>query len=281
MNWLDKHQMKVFWFSWFCIVLVCVFIFFSYPVHAESSLKKLPYDYSWNYTSLSESQIEVILNQASRFIDTSSENLIIFFYEPSSSIMYPTVCVAVVDSVTLPSNSNYDNVDLVTQPITFHFSSSTISLYYPDLLSVLDPLNQSYSPIGYSFFGFNATYMDVSFSPYGIYRNMPLYGTVELDNQLYIGTPENDPVIEEGHATEPINDPDNFINGIDGHPLPKPDKPSITPYTPPVIQFPSIDTSTLETLVESLIDVVSYGFEYLFNVLSGYFSNLLNNLVYF
>lgn len=278
MNWLDKNQEKILIFTWTLIILTSLFVIFTSPVKAASSVHHFPYDYSWNYTALSESQIEVILNQASHYIDTSSDNLIIFFYEPSSFVLYPQIVVAVVDSVTLPNNTDYDNMDLVTQSLSFHFSSSTISMYSQDLLSVIDPGNQAYSPSGYSFFGSNATYLEVPFSPYGIYRNMVLYGTVELDNKLYIGTPENSPDVITGHATEPINDPNNIITDSNNNPIARPNRPTPNPFVITSPQFPSIDTSTLETLVESLIDIVKYGFNWIGDTLSGLFSNLLSNI---
>lgn len=277
MKWLDKNQEKILFFTWCFIILTCLLVIFTSPVKAASSVKKLPYDYSWNYTALTENQINLILNQASKYIDTSSDNLIIFFYEPSGYVTYPTICVAVVDSVIYSNNASYENADLLMDSLSFHFSSSTISMYSPDISSVIDNGNQYYAPTGYSFFGSNAILMQVNFYPYELYRNMPLYGTVELDEKLIIGTPNNESDLGSGHATQPINDPDNIIDDGNGNPIQRPTRPTPTPFTPQPWSPPSIDTSSLETLVESLIDVVKYGFSYLGDLISGSFSNLLSN----
>lgn len=276
MKWLDKHQEKILFFTWAFIILVCIFIIFTSPVKAAESQKKLPYDYSWNYYAIPETTLNIALSHASNYFDTSEDNVIVFWYEIGNGSWLYQFCVAQVDDVTYTSGYNYDTADLTVNNITLHFSHSAIG--FTDGNSLVDPGNQNYSPSSYTFFGSNAVLVQPTGPITQTYTHMPLYGTVVLDDQLIIGTPEDNPVIDTGHATEPINDPDNFINGIDGHPIAKPDPPTITPFTPPVPQFPSIDTSTIETLLESLIDVTLYGIEYLTGILTGFFSNFLSNL---
>lgn len=82
-----------------------------------------------------------------------------------------------------------------------------------------------------------------------------------------------------GHATEPINDSENFINGLDGHPIPKPSQPTMSTYTPPTYTPPTIDTTNAETLLKSVFDIISYGFTYVVTVIIGVVSNLINNFV--
>lgn len=92
---------------------------------------------------------------------------------------------------------------------------------------------------------------------------------------------EYEPIFEHpaGHATEPINDSDNFINGLDGHPIPKPSQPTMSTYTPPTYTPPTIDTTNAETLLQSVFDIISYGFSYVVTVIIGVVSNLINNFV--
>ena len=276
-NFFEKiFDKKILIVEWTIIILVCVFIGCYNRANAESSIKSLPYDYTWNYFAIPEQTLNIALSHASQYFDVTEDNVIVFWYEIGENSWLYQFCVAQVDDITYSSGYTYDTTDLTLNQITLHFSHSAIG--FTDGNSLIDPGNQSYAPTSFSFFGTSAHFVQPTGVITQTYTHMPLYGTVVLDNKLIIGTPQDDPIIE-GHATEPINDPDNFINAIDGHPIPKPDTPTITPFTPPQPQFPTIDTSTLETLLESLIETVLYGFQYLTGILTGFFSNLLSNLL--
>ena len=84
--------------------------------------------------------------------------------------------------------------------------------------------------------------------------------------------------VPTGHATQPINNPENIINGLDGHKLQKPTAPTINNYSWTTYNNPPIDTSTVETLLESIFNSMIYNFSYLFTNLGGLFSNLINNI---
>lgn len=274
-NFFEKiFDKKILIVEWTIIILVCVFIGCYNRANAATSVKNLPYDYSWNYIALDESYINQMLSMASRYI-TVGDNTIIFWLEISSNANIKEFCVANVDTISYQNNLTYESIDLTTNYIDLGFSSSYIGFMYEGNWT---DANQAYTPNSFRFFGNTAQFITNTTQVGDTYTHMPLYGTVVLDNKLIIGTPQDEPIIE-GHATEPINDPDNFINAIDGHPIPKPDTPIITPFTPPQPQFPTIDTSTLETLLESLIETVLYGFQYLTGILTGFFSNLLSNLL--
>ena len=109
------------------------------------------------------------------------------------------------------------------------------------------------------------------------YNGDPLvYNPLDIEvlvADVYVPTP-----IPTGHATQPNNDPNNLINGSNGNPIARPTRPTPTPFTPSVWNPPSLDTSTIETLLESIWECLEYGFNYLKNNLSGWFSNLLSNL---
>lgn len=274
MNWLDKHQEKILIFTWTLIILTSLFVIFTSPVQAASSVKNLPYDYSWNYFALPEQTLNIALNHASSYFNTSQDNVIVFWYEIGNGSWLYQFCVAKVDSITYDSGYTYDTTDLTLNKITLHFSDSVIG--FTDGNSLIDPGNQNYAPSSFTFFGSNAILVEPTGVITQTYTHMPLYGTVVLDNKVIIGTPEPD--YESGHATEPINDPDNIIDDGTGNPIARPTRPTPNPFTIIPPQFPSIDTSTLETLVESLIDVVKYGFNWIGDTLGGLFSNLLSNL---
>ena len=81
-----------------------------------------------------------------------------------------------------------------------------------------------------------------------------------------------------GHATQPSNDPNNFINGSNGLPVTRPISPIINNYTWNTWTSPTVDTSSVESLLESLIDVVSSLLSWLGSNISGEFNNLVSNL---
>lgn len=58
----------------------------------------------------------------------------------------------------------------------------------------------------------------------------------------------------------------------------KPTVPTITNYTWNTYTAPSVDTSTLETLIQSLIDIVKYNTTYLVEGITGLISNLISNI---
>lgn len=82
-----------------------------------------------------------------------------------------------------------------------------------------------------------------------------------------------------GHSSQPNLDPDDIING-DGsnNPIERPNLPPPSSYSPTVFNPPSLDLTSIETLLESIWDILNYGFSYLKDNLSGWFSNLLSNL---
>lgn len=58
----------------------------------------------------------------------------------------------------------------------------------------------------------------------------------------------------------------------------KPTAPTITNYTWNTYNAPSVDTSTLETLIQSLIDIVKYNTTYIVGGITGLIENLLTNI---
>ena len=90
--------------------------------------------------------------------------------------------------------------------------------------------------------------------------------------------PYSPSVPDVGHATQPTNDPNNFINGSNGLPVTRPTSPTINNYTWNTWTSPTVDTSSVESLLESLIDVVSSLLSWLGSNISGEFNNLVSNL---
>ena len=82
---------------------------------------------------------------------------------------------------------------------------------------------------------------------------------------------------QTGHAVEPSYDSDSIIDSS-LHPNVKPTFPSFNIYNITNYSSPTIDTSTVETLLESLIDVVIYNASYLVSNIVGAIQNLWDNL---
>lgn len=204
-------------------VLVFVTLLFSCPlsVHGATTVKKLPYDYTWNYVSAGEEVIESMLLHASPYLDISDSNLIIFWYELGPNDWYAfQYCVAIVDGITYSSGFNYDTTDLTNTSITLTFSDSFIGFCNPTS-GVWDNANQAYAPANFTFFGTNAILVENSSITSG-YRHMPLYGTVELDGQVIIGQGEILPT-----PTDP-SDPDPITPDIPTPSFPDfPDNPTV------------------------------------------------------
>ena len=200
-------------FIFLCIgIVINVFCFFvcSFTGHCENSIKRLPYDYTWNTTSLSESDINNMLTNASAYIDISNPNVVIFWGEISDSSWLYNYVVAVVDSVTLPQNSTFESVNLASDSVIFHFSESYIG--QTDLSSYWADGNQLYAPTQTIFFGSSATIVHPVDFPYSeTYRFMPLWGTVTLNNQIYIGTHFSD--IDVGEFID-LPSIDNILDNI-------------------------------------------------------------------
>lgn len=184
------------------INLLC-FLFGSIYSHAATTVKKLPYDYTWNYVSPTEPVIESMLLRASRFVDITDPNLLVFWYELGPNDWYAfQYCVAIVDGISYPTGYDYDTTDLTTTSVTLTFSDCYVGFCNPQT-NVWDDGNQNYAPNNFTFFGTNAILVENPSITSG-YRHMPLYGTVELDGKIIIGQGEVQPSPTDPSEPDPI-----------------------------------------------------------------------------
>lgn len=187
-------------------VLVFVTLLFSCPlfVHGATTVKKLPYDYTWNYVSAGDEIIQAMLLRASRFVDVSDPNLIVFWYEADENAWYAwQYCVAIVDGISYPSGYDYDTTDLSINSVTLTFSDCYVGFCNPNT-NVWDDGNQNYAPANFGFFGTNAILVENASTGLSGYRHMPIYGTVELDDQVIIGQGEILPTPSDPSDPDPI-----------------------------------------------------------------------------
>lgn len=107
-----------------------------------------------------------------------------------------------------------------------------------------------------------------------------MVGTDEIksSNDKVIFTNTAPVTIPTGHATEPINNPDNLIKDSNNNLIHKPTAPTINNYSWTTYNNPPIDTTDLQSVLESIWDSLVYNFTYLFSNLGGLFNNLINNI---
>lgn len=91
---------------------------------------------------------------------------------------------------------------------------------------------------------------------------------------------EEEPTIQYGHAMPPNPFEEPTLATGSNYTLPRevPESPTITNYSWTIYNSPSIDNSTVESLLESLIDIVRYNLGYMTTNISNEFDNLLTNI---
>lgn len=262
-----------------CFILLFCFIFVI-PVKADSPEPKyLPYDYTWNYYALSDGEINTMLNMASSYIDITSDNLIIYWYEIGNDSWLYEFCVAIVDDVQYPNGKNYDNVNLTSESVTLYFSSSYIG--FTDFHNINEHANQSYAPTSRNFFGSNSQLVQTS--DLITYKGMPLYGTVELNGKLIIGVPQGQVV---GSVVAPFgadaSQSDFLGTGADfGASISQatmPTAPTYNTYNFTTFNPPSFDDSSVLDALQSIADILQYLASYLSQNITGAINNLGDNI---
>lgn len=278
MNFLDKYQNKILIGIWSAIFLTCLFVIFTEPVKAASQdSTDLPYvvenvipeDISffedlfkttatnWGYNS------DMIYRG-----NWESDNLLAYYYVNDGGAAYMQIFIPYNNSPSysislskqyglFDSDTDYIDLTLVNYQHIQYRSNNGSPWYYDNIWEG----NHTLRLLGGNII---PDYISGNF--------------YDSSDNLVLTIASNDVVVDSGHASEPVDDHGHYIEDGNGNRIPKPNKPTPSVYTPPTIQFPSVDTSSLEKLVESLIDLVQYGISYIGGVISGWFSNLLSNL---
>ena len=268
------------------INLVC-FLMYSVYVKAATSQFALPYIISNNmgYNSIFNVQsYNLCLDEIDYYGYSETDDFIIYSQEYSYyDSDRQNYIVEVMINPEIPSNWSYDS--------NFDWSNTHIPLNGTDIIEV----RMQYS--NGSFTSSSSRLQNITKYLLGsqLTRQNKLWGTTEGTwtpfypcyysgsglydylNQLVIAQDvvQNLPV--SGTVTGPNTG--HYIPNYDNTGTPTlPPRPTINNYTWTTYNNPPIDTSTLDNLVESLIDVVSYNFTYLFTNLSGLFSNIIDNI---
>lgn len=114
--------------------------------------------------------------------------------------------------------------------------------------------------------------------------NFRLYSNSNPDSQVVVlkygpDSPSYD-VATQGHAVPPDPFDNPAVNSGSNHQLPRevPEAPTINNYTWITYAPPSVDNSNVESLLESIFDILSYNAGYLKNNISNEFDNLISNI---
>lgn len=291
MNWLDKHQEKILFFTWTLIILTCLFVIFTSPVKA-SSPNGLPYYVNQNAPyDLPFSYSEVVSDFFTRYSALGNTNLTesdllncknyicVPTYNNSTLTTFTFYILIDGDYVLSLSNSNYDSFDYTVDYVTITQYGYGSNL--GKAVSISANMNWETGLWNASGYGYNNN--DTIRVFYG--HNSPIYYPFAIKDTYSYGVDElpvlanyTGPIDYSGHASPPVDENGHYIDDGSGNRIPKPNFPQITGHTPSAPQFPNIDTSSIESLLESLIDVVEYSISYVVGVISDTFSNLLSNL---
>ena len=262
MKFLEKHNLNIFYFLWGMIFFFFILFGFCFPVSASgSSSSTIPYVVENNigYNSIMLDRVDIAINWAvSNNIVSSDDSLLIWtqdgFYYNDFYQYYFIVNPYCEESFTSDFDYGSNLVRLKSSHEIFYcivMSNGSIGGAGSDHAYVVDLLGNALSV---------STSIGSYLPRYPFYYN----GSAILDtndNRVIVANIES-PSINTGHASEPINDPNNIIND-NGNPVSRPNKPSPTPFIWSTWNPPTIDTTSIETLLESIFEILAYGFDYL------------------
>lgn len=279
MSWLDKNQNKILIGIWSVIVLTCLLVILSDSVNAASP-NSLPYIVDNN---ISVEDFANVFNghphQTNYTLTISEDNCFIFEITSNGTTYYYVYVPKKVQVPTRVSDPYSFYVSYLSVPYAgFNTSSDSAIISASNYACALFYVNGSGNVV------YNTVYLTENISRgLSIFYNSsytPVYicrEVLDSSENVVLGLSSNT-VSDSGHASEPVDEHGHYIEDNNGNRIPKPNKPSPTVYTPPTIQFPNVDTSSLEKLLESLIDLVQYFISYIGGVINGWFSNLFSNL---
>lgn len=274
-RFLDKYGIAAFIIFWFVFVMSCFFIWGYIEVHASADLDYFPMHQNKNNNFSDE-----VLNYIDNNLD-STNNYIFCSFQGISNPNSPNYKSYDYLYIVVPKNADTmlyaeKNNDLI------HFSLYKMGNYVPTggLIKYL-PRYERFDNITYS--GILNYFQNMTSSEYSTQNdyisNFKLWTNNNPDTRklvLNYGYLEPD-YYAPGSAIAP-----SLIPPVYPPDVPKPSQvPTFRPwnsYTWNTYNPPSVDTSTLETLVGSLIDIVKYNAQFIADGVGGAINNLGNNL---
>ena len=276
---------------WAFVLLFCVLLF-AFTSNAASNSNSLPISPDYYNTSLTEEELIDLLSACDTQYnkDFTSGNYFTMFGDYRIFGRYNNIVELHCYVFKIPDNyisfsnsineNNYDSFiwSNISEGISCNFDCIRYALKLEG--GVWTPygfsnstanIKDSVEPVENTYFTYKAQV--VSYSTTSVYVN-------STSNKKVITLGSDDVVIPTGHATAPDSFENPTLSSGSNHTLPRevPESPVINNYSWTTYNSPTIDNSTLESLIESLIDVTNYLAGWLSNNLSGEFQNLISNI---
>lgn len=300
----DDFFIHMFVWTWIYIIIISIFIFFSINVKAADNdfgLLPIRTPETIEYFDLSEDSLgisaQAVFDYGHEFlcdtynISEDTEYFIVLYNVVYNSYLtgrwrfYMKYVFSPTFNASVYDDTNFLNQNMVFSGDIYGFGcdwqygvSSTLHYMQYGLESGSDITlyGSNHSVVTYTDTVNQAGIKSVSYVPVWIvsYFGEDILSSndkVVLTNSTGVEPPFN----YTGHATAPTGLPDYFPNINLQH---TPTVPTFNSYTFTTYNSPTIDTSSVSSLLESLIDIVVYNFEYLLYNLLGMLQNLFNNI---
>lgn len=284
---------KLLIIEWSIIIVFCIFIGFSIRGKCATSSTVLPYLPNNNFNSITQNELDTVLNKIlETYPDADLTNIIVFKYGEgawwtwSEYVTIPYYAVYSFSTDTCLSNWNgpnlgtsyFSNFELFNSQYSIAVNLNNVTQYtycHREIGDYIDKTNlnsQNYK----TFFGDNTITHVESPINFDFNANYPVYTSFTLSTQdprLDSGkiiAPSGGNTTINGEATAPNISGDNIGN----------DKPDIDDYLPNIPSMPSLDNSSLEKIAESIYNILQWGFNAIKGTLQGLFKYLADTFTY-
>ena len=271
-NWFDKNKFfeKLLILTWVVFLFICIGLL-SFTSHAES------------YFPMGQNDNNKIPQNLITYLDNNyGENYNVVFTGPYVVSIYSEFYIAY-----WPKSDSYNCYgEILSNGYQWSlYKVGNFNITYGKVqiktsqLGTATPSGVNVGSYSYYFANRNSSLYDSSIS---YVSNFKIYTNNDPSTRsVVLSYGADDPLpIEQGHATEPDPFENPAVNSGSNHTLPRevPESPTINNYSWTTYNSPTIDTSTIESLLESLIYVINYLAGWLRDNLSGEFQNLISNI---
>lgn len=286
-NFLSKHENFIMFIVLSIYSFAILFVlFFGIVGHCESIDGELPYTVSStdyvNEDGYTLQNLQDFYNNrwGSYYpVDFFSDNVLIFEYDQlhGEALSYHYTEIFIPNS----ANSTYWFEGWSTIYDLFDYNTDSVTMYFNGYTSVTFSLyrNQYNDPSLNVYNGYFNTGLFHNTNRYPVYVKGDFFDN-NNSNGFHEGTnivlsdnvPYSPNIPTSGHATEPINNTGHLIPNVN------PNKPTINNFGHSQPNYPNIDNSNTDTLLESLIDIVIYGFSFNNDLLTDITNYIMDNV---
>lgn len=285
---------KLLIIEWSFIVLFCIFIGFSVRAQAATSSTVLPYLPNNNFNSITQEELDNVLNKIlETYPEADFSKIIVFKYGEGAwwtwadyeTIPYYQVYCFPDDYVSNSewygpdlTNSNFSNFELFNSQYHISVNLNGVVGYTYCHRQIGDFIDkQNFGDGNFkAFFGDNTLTHIESPITFDFNINYPVYTSFTLNTQDprldsgAIVAPSGGNTSINGEATPPDLEGDNIGN----------DKPDIDNYVPTQPTAPTFDNSSLESMVESLYNWLVWEYNAITSTIKGLIKYLGDTITY-